>query len=146
MRVLDLGAAPGGWSQILAEKVESREGAESVFALDILEMNPLRGVKFVQGDLFSEKTPDKVMQALDYEKVDLVVSDAAPEFVGDRTRDHMQAIDMNKAVIEICEHALKPGGSLLMKIFVGIGEKLVYDDLKMYFKDTKRIKPQASRA
>ena len=91
--------------------------------------------------MFNEKTPDIVMKALDYEKVDFVVSDAAPEFVGERTRDHMQSIDMNKAVIEICEHALKPGGSLLMKIFVGIGEKLVYDELKMFFKETKRIKP-----
>jgi 23S rRNA (uridine2552-2'-O)-methyltransferase len=66
MKVLDLGAAPGGWSQILADKLDSEPGKESVFAMDILEMLPVPGVKTLQADLFDDKTPDKISQLLDF--------------------------------------------------------------------------------
>ena len=115
-RVIDVGAAPGGWSQVIAERVKSLKGMETVVAVDLLAMLPQDGVKTIQGDIEKDETQEAVSKALNIEKADLVCSDAVPDFVGDRFLDHMKAVYLNKMIIQFCEKTLKPGGNLLMKI------------------------------
>ena len=81
-----------------------------------------------------EKTQEKISEALDYEKADLVCSDAVPDFMGERFVDHMRATNLNKAIISFCEIALKPGGNLLMKIIQGPAEKELSEFAELYFK------------
>lgn len=116
MRVIDVGAAPGGWSQIIAEKVESKIGQESVVAVDLLEMENVDGVKFVQGNIEKDEIQEKISELLDFQKADVVCSDAVPDFVGERFVDHMRATELNNLVVGFCEKNLKKGGALLMKI------------------------------
>ena len=129
---MDVGAAPGGWSQIIAEKVESKIGKETVVAVDLLQMDNVNfqyekafqidGVKFVQGDIEKDEIQEKLSELMDFNKADLVCSDAAPEFVGERFIDHMRAIQLNYMVMGFCKKNLRKGGSLLMKIMQGPAE------------------------
>jgi len=116
MKVVDVGAAPGGWSQIIADRVKSRPGAEAVVGVDLIQSLPMDGVTFIQGDIEAEDVQEAVSKALGYEKADLVCSDAVPDFIGDRFVDHMKAVYLNNMVIQFCEKTLRPGGTLLMKI------------------------------
>jgi 23S rRNA (uridine2552-2'-O)-methyltransferase len=102
MRVIDVGAAPGGWSQVIAERVESKTGKESVVAVDLLSMLPVDGVHFVQGNIEHEDVQEKISEKLGFEKADMVCSDAVPDFVGDRFVDHMNAVYLNKAILTLC--------------------------------------------
>jgi len=95
MRVIDVGAAPGGWSQIIAERVKSVRGMETVVAVDLLHILPQEGVKMITGNIEHDETHEAVSKALNYEKADLVCSDAVPDFIGDRFIDHMKAVYLN---------------------------------------------------
>lgn len=116
IRVIDVGAAPGGWSQVIADKVDSKKDKECVVAVDLLAMAPIDGVHFVQGNIEDESVQEKISQKLSYEKADLICSDAVPDFVGDRFIDHMQAVYLNKTILKFCGFTLREGGTLLMKI------------------------------
>ena len=89
MRVVDLGAAPGGWSQVIANRVNSDDQAGTVIAADLLEFPPIPNVKIIQGDINDEKTIETVSEAMDFQRAHLVCSDAVPDFMGDRFVDHM---------------------------------------------------------
>jgi len=96
-------------------------------------MDNIDGVKFVQGDIEEVKTQETISKLLDYEKADLVCSDAVPDFVGDRFIDHMRAVYLNDLIIEFCARTLRPGGSLLMKIIQGPGEDKLKEKVLINF-------------
>jgi 23S rRNA (uridine2552-2'-O)-methyltransferase len=114
---------------------------ETVVAVDLLEMIGMEGVHFIQGDIEEEKTQEKISKAHGYEKADLVVSDAVPDFIGDRFVDHMKAVYLNGLIIKFCEKTLKPGGNLLMKIIQGPSEQDLHDKTLQHFRKTVRVKP-----
>lgn len=123
MYVIDVGAAPGGWSQVIAERTGSTKGKETVISVDLLEMAPIDGVHFIQGDIEDENVQEKISKKLDYNLADFVCSDAVPDFVGTRFVDHMKAVYLNNLIVDFCDKTLKPGGNLLMKIIMGPAEE-----------------------
>lgn len=136
MIVVDLGAAPGGWCQI-ARHVMGQTG--QIYAVDLLEMDPIPGVTFVQGD-FNELIPHLPNH------VDLVMSDMAPSACGIRTVDHVRIMTMLEDVVHVSVRILKEGGTLIAKVLKGGTEKSLLLYLKKYFSQIDHMKPQSSRA
>jgi 23S rRNA (uridine2552-2'-O)-methyltransferase len=143
MIVVDLGAAPGGWSQVAAQKVGEKG---KVIAIDLLPMEPIPGVDFIQGD-FREDEPYRELLALtNNQPVDLVMSDLAPNLSGNRSIDLPRMIHLLELALEFAQQTLKPGGALVMKAFHGEGLEGYVKNLKKEFKTVKWRKPNASRA
>jgi len=140
-RVLDLGAAPGGWTQV-ATKVLGESG--HIVAIDILEMEPLAGAITFQGDIYEEDAPDKLIKALDG-KADLVMSDMAANTVGHPPTDHIRTIALAEAALDIAIMTLKPGGHFVAKVFQGGANQDLLTLLKDNFQSVKHFKPPASR-
>lgn len=147
MIVVDLGAAPGGWSMVAAELV-GEKGA--VIALDILPMAPQAGVEFIQGDFTEQETLDNLLKLVAERSkkglVDLVISDIAPNITGQKSVDQPRALHLVELAYDCAERILKPGGSFLAKIFQGAGVDDFINSLKSQFKDVKIRKPKSSRA
>ncbi len=142
MVVVDLGAAPGGWSQYLAKLVGERG---RVIALDILPMDPLPGVEFIQGDFMTEESYDALMAAVSGANIDLVTSDISPNLSGVKAVDIPRAMYLTELAFEFAKQVLPPGGALLLKIFQGEGFDPLIQSLRVSFKVVKTRKPQASR-
>ncbi|MCI0510070.1 23S rRNA Um-2552 2'-O-methyltransferase [Chromohalobacter marismortui] len=143
MTVIDLGAAPGGWSQIAAEKV----GAKGcVVASDLLEMDALAGVAFVQGDFTEMDVLERVLAALDGRRVDLVMSDMAPNMSGMAAIDQPQAMYLAELALDLARQTLSPGGRFLAKVFQGEGFDAYLKELRGSFRKVTTRKPEASRA
>ena len=143
MLVLDLGAAPGGWSQVAAELI----GANGkVIACDLLPMDTLGDVEFIQGDFCDEKILQEILSALGDDKADLVISDMAPNMSGIRSVDQARMMELAELALELAEIALQPDGSLLLKIFQGEGFDGYLAALRSRFKRVVTRKPDASRA
>jgi len=142
MRVVDLGAAPGGWSQVMA-KVIGNKG--KLIALDILPMEPLTGVDVLHLDFLADDAPEKLKVALGG-AADIVLSDMAPPTTGHARTDHIRVIALAEAAALFATEVLKPGGSFVCKFFQGGAEKSVLDLLKKHFTKVKHAKPAASRA
>ena len=142
MRVVDLGAAPGGWTQYVAEKV-GKSGA--VVASDILDMEPIPGVSVVTGDFREEAVLDAIIEALDNNQPDLVISDMAPNFSG-MAADQPRSMYLVELALDLARQTLKPGGAFLCKVFQGEGSEAYFRDLKTSFKVVQIKKPKASRA
>ncbi len=143
MTVCDLGAAPGGWSQIAAELVGD---SGRVVASDILPMDPLPGVEFVQGDFTEEEVLNRVLQALGDEPADLVISDMAPNMSGNSGVDQPAAMYLVELALDMAREVLKPGGSFLAKVFQGEGFDDYVRDMRGSFDKVITRKPDASRA
>lgn len=143
MTVIDLGAAPGGWSQIAAEKVGSQG---RVIASDILEMDSLADVTFVQGDFTEETVLNAILERLENRPVDLVMSDMAPNMSGMAAIDQPQAMYLAELALELARETLSPGGKLLVKVFQGEGFDSYLKELRNSFKRVVTRKPGASRA
>ncbi|HEV2562632.1 MAG TPA: RlmE family RNA methyltransferase [Rhizomicrobium sp.] len=141
-RVLDLGAAPGGWSQIAADKVGP---TGKVVATDILEMEPLAGVDFLQADFLAPETPAQLKELLGGE-ADVVLSDMAAPTTGHRATDHIRTVALLEAALDVAEDVLKPGGIFIGKIFQGGATGDLLARIKRRFADVKHVKPPASRA
>jgi len=142
MRVVDLGAAPGGWTQYVAEKV-GKSGA--VVASDVLDMQPIPGVEVVIGDFREEVVLDAIIAALDNNQPDLVISDMAPNFSG-MAADQPRSMYLVELALDLARNTLKPGGAFLCKVFQGAGSEEYFRDLKSSFKVVQIKKPKASRA
>jgi 23S rRNA (uridine2552-2'-O)-methyltransferase len=140
---LTWGAAPGGWSQIAAEKV-GPEGV--VIASDILEMDALAGVDFIQGDFTEDAVLEAILQRLDNRRVDLVMSDMAPNMSGMAAIDQPQAMYLVELALELARDTLSPGGRFLAKVFQGEGFEAYLKELRGSFKKVVTRKPDASRA
>ncbi len=141
-RVLDLGAAPGGWAQVAA----SRVGATgAVVAVDILDMEPLEGVTVLKGDMLDPATPAALVAALGG-PADVVLTDMAAPTTGHRATDHLRTTALLEAALDLAEDTLKPGGVFVGKAFRGGAEQEILARLKRQFASVKHVKPPASRA
>jgi len=140
--VVDLGAAPGGWSQIAAQRV-GRKG--EVFALDLLEMDPVPGVTFLQGDFREQAVLDRLMDLLEGRRVDLVISDMAPNVSGVAAVDQPRAMYLCELALDFARQVLRPGGAFVTKVFQGEGFDDYVRDLRAAFTKVVTRKPKASR-
>ncbi len=141
--VVDLGAAPGGWSQI-AKRFVGTKGR--VIALDILEMEPLPGIEFIQGDFREDEPLQALTQTLEGCLVDLVISDMAPNVSGMAVVDQPRAIYLCELALDFAKQVLRPGGALVVKIFQGEGYDDYFRELRSSFKKVVTRKPDASRS
>lgn len=143
MNVVDLGAAPGGWSQLARELMG---GTGHVVALDILPMDPLPGVVTLQADFTEEAAVQALEQALGGEPVDLVMSDMAPNITGQAAMDQPRAMYLAELAMDFACQVLKPGGDFLVKVFQGEGFDEYLRSLRGEFRQVISRKPKASRA
>jgi 23S rRNA (uridine2552-2'-O)-methyltransferase len=143
MTVVDLGAAPGGWSQIAIAKVGD---SGRVVASDILNMDSIAGVDFVQGDFTDDAVFDAIVDALADRPVDLVISDMAPNMSGMRDIDQPKMMYLAELALDLARSVLRPGAYFLVKVFHGEGLKEFETQLKANFTSLKVRKPKASRA
>ena len=137
-RVLDLGAAPGGWSQVAAN------AGAAVVAADVLEMEPIVGVTFFQADLTDPDVPVMLIQALGG-PADVVLTDMAAPTTGHRATDHIRTIALAEIALEVALGSLKPGGTFVGKVFQGGSSSDLLARLKKSFREVKHVKPPASR-
>lgn len=140
--VLDLGAAPGGWSQIIAPMLG---GSGKLIASDILHMEGIGGVTFIQGDFTEESVYDEILAALNNEKADVVVSDMAPNLSGVNTTDQYASIYLVELALDMARNVLKPGGNFCAKVFQGVGYEEYVKDVRRSFNKVIVRKPAASR-
>lgn len=143
MTVLDLGAAPGGWSQVAARRCGSNS---TILASDILPMDAIADVTFVQGDFREQDVFDELMKKLDGRPVDLVMSDMAPNISGNRNIDQPRAIYLCELALDMATRVLAPDGRFLVKLFQGQGSDDFRNQVQQQFSKLVTRKPAASRA
>ncbi len=141
-KIVDLGAAPGGWSQIAA-KVVGPKG--KVVGIDLLPIDPMAGVEFIQLDFLDESAPGKLIEMLGG-PADIVMSDMAANTTGHKKTDHLRIIGLAEAAIYFAREILAPGGAFVAKVFQGGTENQLLADLKRDFAVVRHVKPAASRA
>src|SRR5688572_23817540 len=139
---IDLGSAPGGWSQ-LAAKLVGPTGR--VMAIDLLPMEPIPGVEFLQGDFTAPETLQALRNLVGSKPIDLVMSDMAPNMSGNRTIDQPRSLALLDEALAFAREVLRPGGDLLLKAFQGGGVDALTGELIRDFKTVKTLKPKASR-
>jgi 23S rRNA (uridine2552-2'-O)-methyltransferase len=144
-RVVDLGAAPGGWSQVAAARVRSLAGRGQVVAIDLLAMAPLPGVVFLEGDFMAQTAPARLKALLRDGGADVVLSDMAAQGTGHSRTDHLRIMALAEAAAEFAVEVLAPGGALVCKMFQGGSERALLDRLKKAFASVRHVKPPASR-
>lgn len=142
LTVVDLGAAPGGWSQVAADRVGPKG---RVFALDLLAIEPLPGVTLLQGDFTDQALLDQLLERLAGRPVDLVLSDMAPNMSGMKAVDQPRAALLAELALDCARQVLRPGGDLLLKMFQGAGFDPLLAELRAAFAKVVVRKPQASR-
>lgn len=140
--IVDLGAAPGSWSQVVVQRLK---GHGRVFALDLLEMDPIPGVNFLQGDFTDESVLNTFEKMLDNQPVDLVISDMAPNMSGISTIDQAKVAYLSELALEFSIQWLKPGGNFLVKVFIGAGFDEIVRAMREQFQTVVTRKPKASR-
>jgi 23S rRNA (uridine2552-2'-O)-methyltransferase len=144
-RVVDLGAAPGGWSQVAAKRVGAAAGKGKVVAIDLLPMAPVAGVETIQRDFLDPRAPDEI-KALLGGRADVVLSDMAANATGHRRTDHLKIMALAEAAADFAREVLAPGGAFLCKVLQGGTETALLATLKRDFAAVKHVKPSASRA
>lgn len=142
MKVIDLGAAPGGWSQYATQLI-GKNGR--IVASDILPIDPLPFVEFVQGDFREESVLHELLKVLGSDKADLVISDMAPNMSGVGAVDQPRAMYLCELALDMSQQVLKPGGAFLVKLFQGVGSEEFLREVRHNFKQVKIRKPAASR-
>lgn len=141
-RVVDLGAAPGGWSQVAKRRVGEKG---KVVGIDLLPIDPLPGVDFIQLDFLDESAPGKLIEMLGG-PADVVMSDMAANTTGHKKTDHLRIIGLAEVAVDFARQILAPGGVFLAKVFQGGTESQLLADLKRDFSVVRHVKPAASRA
>ncbi len=144
--IVDLGAAPGGWSQVCARRADAAEGKGRIVGIDLHEVEAIAGVTLFKKDFFDEDAPQVLIDALGGVYADVVLSDMAAHATGHKQTDHLKIIDLAETALEFAMEILKPGGTFLCKVLRGGSEHELLAKLKKNFKSVKHIKPQASRA
>jgi 23S rRNA (uridine2552-2'-O)-methyltransferase len=142
VRVLDLGAAPGGWTQVAVKKAGD---TGKVVGADILEMEPMNGATLFQCDLLDPETPDLLKDALGG-PADVVLTDMAAPTTGHRATDHLRTVALFEAALDVASDVLKPGGAFVGKVFQGGASGELLARVKKMFREVKHVKPPASRA
>jgi 23S rRNA (uridine2552-2'-O)-methyltransferase len=140
--IVDLGAAPGGWSQYAARRLAGRG---RVFALDLLPMDEIPGVTFLQGDFRERPVLDELLKQLEGRPVDLVLSDMAPNITGVDVVDQARAADLEALALDFARQVLGPQGALVMKVFQGAGFQELLAEARRAFGAVRMRKPKASR-
>ena len=143
--VVDLGAAPGGWSQIAAKRVGAAEGKGRVVAIDLLEMGEIPGVEFAQLDFHADDAPDKLRAMLGGGRADVVLSDMAANTTGHRKTDQLRIVGLVEIAAAFAAEILNPGGAFLAKVFQSGADAELLAQLKRDFAVVKHVKPSASR-
>ncbi len=143
MTVIDLGAAPGGWCQVLAQRLGGRG---RILASDILPMNPIEDVQFIQGDFTDDAVLDALLEAMGNQQADLVISDMAPNMSGMKAIDQPKAMYLVELALDLACQLLKPQGAFVAKVFQGEGSAELLQQLKQDFQRVVTRKPAASRA
>jgi 23S rRNA (uridine2552-2'-O)-methyltransferase len=144
-RVVDLGAAPGGWTQVVVAQVKSQETAGQVVAIDILEMEPLAGAEILVGDIEDEAAVARLRTAIG-DPVDVVLSDMAVPTTGHASTDHLRTLALAEAAFLFACEVLSPGGAFVTKVFQGADEPALFDAMRQRFSSVRRFKPKASRS
>ncbi|MBC8995026.1 23S rRNA (uridine(2552)-2'-O)-methyltransferase RlmE [Pseudomonas sp. N40(2020)] len=142
MSVVDLGAAPGGWSQVTSRLIG---GQGRLIASDILEMDSIPDVTFIQGDFTEDTVLARILEAVGNSQVDLVISDMAPNMSGTPEVDMPKAMFLCELALDLAERILKPGGNFVIKIFQGEGFDVYLKDARRKFDKIQMIKPDSSR-
>lgn len=145
-RVVDLGAAPGGWSQVAADRVKSLDGPGQVIAIDYLGVEPIPGVEIVELDFTDETAEPKLKAMLRDGGADVVLSDMAAPTVGHTNTDHLRIMALAESAAYFACDVLSPGGAFVCKVFQGGTEKDLLDLLKKSFAVVRHVKPPASRS
>ncbi|KAJ2054032.1 2' O-ribose methyltransferase [Coemansia sp. S16] len=153
MCVVDCGAAPGGWSQVIARRFESKahvpesnaHGSSRIIAVDLIDMQPIPGVHFIQGDFLEQGVKDQVQEALGSRRVGLLLSDMAPSFTGHHSTDAARTMSLCEDVLAFAHQFLACGGNLVLKFFMGGGEAELRKALRESFDRVVVEKPDASR-
>jgi len=144
MRVVDLGAAPGGWSQIAARRVGVGNGKGTVVAIDLLEMGEIAGVNFAQIDFLEAGAPERLMAMMEG-KVDIVLSDMAANTTGHRKTDQLRIVGLVEIAVAFASEILNPGGAFLAKVFQSGADAELLARLKRDFATVRHVKPASSR-
>ncbi|PKO53942.1 MAG: 23S rRNA (uridine(2552)-2'-O)-methyltransferase RlmE [Betaproteobacteria bacterium HGW-Betaproteobacteria-2] len=142
MTIVDLGSAPGSWSQVAVQRLK---GQGKVIALDLLEMQPVAGVQFIQGDFREQVVLDQLEAALNGMPVDLVIADMAPNISGISDVDQANAMYLTELALDFSYKWLKPGGQFLVKVFNGSGFEEIVRNMRQGFDKVATRKPKASR-
>jgi 23S rRNA (uridine2552-2'-O)-methyltransferase len=145
-RVVDLGAAPGGWSLVAAPIVGTTEANPLIVGIDFLDMDPIPGVVLLKKDFNDDDAPDQLVAALGGHKADLVLSDMAAPTTGHRATDHLRIMALVELAADFAIKVLAPGGAFVTKVFQGGTEHELLGLLKQHFATTQHAKPPASRA
>ena len=145
MRVVDLGCAPGGWLQIVSDRIKLNKGHGALVGIDLLETDPIGGAQILVGDITEPEMLDAVFEAIDG-KADAVLSDMAAATTGHRPTDHLRTMALLEIALDFAVQILTPGGTFLAKAFRGGAEKPLMDLLHKHFDKVRHIKPPASRA
>ena len=143
INIVDLGAAPGGWSEY-ASKIVGKKN--KVIALDLLAIEPIEGVDFIQGDFREDDVLEQLFKVLNGEPVHLLLSDMAPNMSGSREVDQPRAIYLGELALDAAQHILVKGGTFLIKMFQGAGFDEYYNQVRQQFSSVVIRKPKASRA
>lgn len=143
-RVVDLGAAPGGWSQVATSRISAAQGTGRVVAVDVLDMAPVAGVDFIRLDFLDASAPAEIKARLGG-PADVVLSDMAANATGHRRTDHLKIMALAEAAAEFAREVLAPGGAFLCKVLQGGTEATLLAALKRDFATVKHVKPAASR-
>jgi 23S rRNA (uridine2552-2'-O)-methyltransferase len=146
MIVVDLGAAPGGWSQIAAQRVRLMAGKGEVVAVDLAEMEPISGVVQLRLDITDAEAPDRIRAALGGKKADVVLSDMHAPAMGHKATDHLRIMALVEAALDLAEDILVPGGAFLCKVLQGGASRELVARLNRAFAKVRHVKPKASRA
>ncbi|QIV94965.1 RlmE family RNA methyltransferase [Allofrancisella frigidaquae] len=142
MFVIDLGAAPGGWSEQIIKYIGSNG---KLIALDLLEMAPIPGVDFIQGDFTSDETYEKLNNLIGQNKIDCIVSDMSPNISGNKTSDQAKSIFLLELALDFAINNLKKSGGFVAKIFQGEGADTYIKQVKNHFTKVTQFKPKSSR-
>lgn len=142
MTVVDLGSAPGSWSQVAVQRLK---GHGKVIALDILDMQPIGGVTFIQGDFREESILRVLEEKINNTQVDLVIADMAPNISGVKDVDQAGAAYLTELALDFSKDWLKPGGNFLVKVFIGAGFEEILQNMRQMFDKVVTRKPKASR-
>jgi 23S rRNA (uridine2552-2'-O)-methyltransferase len=142
MTCVDLGAAPGGWSQYVARRLD---GHVRIIAVDLLPMDALAGVEFIQGDFTEDAILEAIREALPGARADLVMSDMAPNITGNKVVDQPRSMYLAELALELARETLAPGGSFICKLFQGEGTDAFIREVRTSFERVRTLKPPASR-
>ena len=145
MSVVDLGAAPGGWSQVAAQRIKVMRGKGTVIAVDVVEMEPIWGVTALKLDLTDPDAAERIDDALNGKKADLVMSDMHAPATGHKQTDHLRIMGLVEAALDVAEDVLAPGGTFLAKVLQGGAGKELVARLNSSFAKVRHVKPKASR-